>query len=478
MHHPLLSWRKSSRLLSLLLVVSSLAMLLSILSFFLFSVGTPPPHTAGAVCLLHSRGGGDCHLDLHHDRDGGGAVPSRPTSFKTLSSSSIFPSALFASALPPAAAAMPNDFKILQNSQQFPPAQENDKWQELRYLSSSSGPISPLISLSGDAYRRYALSSPRPYQLFVAFVDSRHCPVCFDFLHNYRQVAQAYQRSGRYKREGKKAPVVFAFFDGIADVNIIRLHQIRSVPLVVSIEVSGGGGGSHRTGSGFIKSGELLLFQSPDVFMPLVGGPLSHDGQAAYSTQRILNWVNMKTNRDNVTVYEEGAAMWYRATVAVSCVFAFVCASIAIVYVCRSWPLMRVVGALAVQCLCTGGLFYSVQNGMLLVGFDRTTKAILWIARSTKSQYALEGFVFSCLMLGCGLVLVAISHVGKWSTARRASKERRWSGAVVCLVVLFIAMVTAVFHCYRIKATWYLPTFWPPAGYVSGPLRVDRGNEF
>eukprot|EP00922_Rhytidocystis_sp_ex-Travisia-forbesii_P059549 GHVS01088304.1.p1 GENE.GHVS01088304.1~~GHVS01088304.1.p1 ORF type:complete len:706 (-),score=170.62 GHVS01088304.1:218-2065(-) len=377
-------------------------------------------------------------------------------------------------------------------------AYTDNKYMELRYMSKRQ-PQNNIIYFSKEEYNRFALKSPRPYQLFVAFFDSKKefCPFCAEFINNYRQVSNAYEVTAKYKAEGRKAPVVFAAFDVQQDISIINLHQMRTIPFMVSIDVGSQDNNSNRrSSSGFIKSGEFVLFQQADMFLPLLGGPLNHDGSAAFSSERILSWINMKTGRDGLTLQDEADAVSARAAVLICCVFVFVSASIAIIYVCRTWPVMRVVGALLVQCVCTGGLFYSVQRGMVLVGFDSASRAIMWVTRSSRSQYALEGIVLSSLLLGCGMVLVAIAHVGKWNSRRSScsgggveqsgasstTKTRggRWSGmlSVVCLVIIFIAMVATVFHCFRIKAAWYAPTFWPPYDYITGPLRADRGNEF
>ena len=40
------------------------------------------------------------------------------------------------------------------------------------------------------------------------------------------------------------------------------------------------------------------------------------------------------------------------------------------------------------------------------------------------------------------------------------------------IVFCFLGMITYV-SCYKIKTPWYQTNFWPPEGYLKGPLMRD-----
>lgn len=54
------------------------------------------------------------------------------------------------------------------------------------------------------------------------------------------------------------------------------------------------------------------------------------------------------------------------------------------------------------------------------------------------------------------------------------------------LAVMSFAMIAATFvlcsgfvlQCYRTKAAWYAPVFWPSSILAKGPLKADWGNAF
>ncbi len=47
---------------------------------------------------------------------------------------------------------------------------------------------------------------------------------------------------------------------------------------------------------------------------------------------------------------------------------------------------------------------------------------------------------------------------------------------MLIFVTAFLSKV--VIMVYQKKAPWYGPTYYPPGGYIQGPLIKDQGNSF
>jgi hypothetical protein len=48
--------------------------------------------------------------------------------------------------------------------------------------------------------------------------------------------------------------------------------------------------------------------------------------------------------------------------------------------------------------------------------------------------------------------------------------------AIIIGIITVYILTWMILIIYRIKSPWYGPTFFPPAGYLTGPLARDQGN--
>lgn len=125
--------------------------------------------------------------------------------------------------------------------------------------------------------------------------------------------------------------------------------------------------------------------------------------------------------------------------------------------------------------ICTGGLVFSMLNGMPLFRFERNQFGQVvvteYFMRGQRGQYAGEGYIASTLFTVIGLAYLGLTRVSSWVGDK--NKLRMW--VMIILFVLFI-LQKGMLAIYRIKSSWYNPSFWPPDYYQRGPLSLDQGN--
>jgi len=131
--------------------------------------------------------------------------------------------------------------------------------------------------------------------------------------------------------------------------------------------------------------------------------------------------------------------------------------------------------AMMVFLICTGGIVYTVIHGVPWFKFERDQFGNVFVAeyfmRGQRSQWAGEGYIFSFLVSITGLLLIGLTKVDYFF---ERTSHRRF--AIIIVVVLVFICQQLILICYRIKSSWYGPTFMPPPYYTKGPLLFDQGN--
>ena len=167
-------------------------------------------------------------------------------------------------------------------------------------------------------------------------------------------------------------------------------------------------------------------------------------------------------------------------------------------------------GGVIAYTLCSSGLVFSIIHSVPFVGYDQPNMRYVLLAPTSRVQYMLEGmFISGCSTMASLAALcllkapffaekLAFAFVeGRGKAANNAAtttenvpdiprisdRERRWSQyfAIVLFALmasLFVLCSGFVMQCYRAKAAWYAPRFWPSPHLPKGPLKVDRGNAF
>jgi hypothetical protein len=128
--------------------------------------------------------------------------------------------------------------------------------------------------------------------------------------------------------------------------------------------------------------------------------------------------------------------------------------------------------SMAVYCICTGGIVYSIIHGVPWFKFERNEFGSVVVSeyfmRGQRGQWAGEGYIVSFLMAATGIVLILLS---KADTFMVKGSQRRLFVMGAILAVFFLNEMILV--CYKYKSAWYGPTFMPPGHYQTGSLMFD-----
>eukprot|EP00922_Rhytidocystis_sp_ex-Travisia-forbesii_P010267 GHVS01015073.1.p1 GENE.GHVS01015073.1~~GHVS01015073.1.p1 ORF type:complete len:420 (+),score=70.92 GHVS01015073.1:191-1450(+) len=390
-----------------------------------------------------------------------------------------------------------------------------------KLLSTSAG--SP-IRLSPSLYRELVVDVPKGFHLLVLFTtdDEKVCGACRRVNEDFVEIAKNYAMEGRHEvaaDEGqkKKDPgvfgvdgaagdlVVFAIYDVLQDRQIVHLHQITTIPMVVSITNKSMKALRSPPGK------NVLSFRNEDVYQ--IQGPTNVGGGGEVVrllTGRSgggLEWINMKTSR-NVEILPSAyhhVFFLFKLTLLLSFVGVFFWLLLRLL---AAYPFLLPLGAMGVHMVSTSGIFFSVQNSVPFIG-----KSGSWIANNNRSQYLGEGLLMSFTLVAAAVTLVLLVNLPsfKWlnvdtTTAKKTELTKKKSGKelmepavpftwlwwrylffsravlrnilTVLLMVVFMTLLNSLLKVYSLKAPWYDPTFMPPAGYIRGDIRADRGNEF
>jgi len=120
--------------------------------------------------------------------------------------------------------------------------------------------------------------------------------------------------------------------------------------------------------------------------------------------------------------------------------------------------------AISVQIICTGGLVYTMLNGMPFFKYERNEFGAVVITeyfmRSQNAQWGGEGYIVSVLVAATGISYVILNRADTVCS----TKHNLRVVTMAMLVSIFI-LQQLILTCYKIKSPWYNPTFEPPGYY-------------
>jgi hypothetical protein len=119
--------------------------------------------------------------------------------------------------------------------------------------------------------------------------------------------------------------------------------------------------------------------------------------------------------------------------------------------------------------ICCSGIIYDIIHDVPLTGRDPKTGETIIFSGGNREQYGLEGWIVSISITLVGLLFVSIIFFSE----KVAFKASLVFGFVALYFIYFI--VGQLEEIYKAKG-WYGPSMRPPAGYISGPLSHDQGN--
>ena len=99
---------------------------------------------------------------------------------------------------------------------------------------------------------------------------------------------------------------------------------------------------------------------------------------------------------------------------------------------------------------------------------QKTGETIIF-SGGNREQYGLEGWIVSISITLVGLFFISIVLSGE----RLKEQYSALFGVVAIFLIYFV--VTQLEKVYKEKG-WYGPNFYPPDGYLTGPLSRDQGN--
>lgn len=94
-----------------------------------------------------------------------------------------------------------------------------------------------------------------------------------------------------------------------------------------------------------------------------------------------------------------------------------------------------------------------------------------YIYRSSRGQYAGEGYIFSFLAFTISMAFLFMIKGDRFFETNNSKRIAMF----VAVVVLFSAVQVYIL-CYKIKTPWYSNNFWPPENFLKGPIMRDQGN--
>ncbi|KAL8429358.1 hypothetical protein Efla_001196 [Eimeria flavescens] len=231
--------------------------------------------------------------------------------------------------------------------------------------------------------------------------------------------------------------------------------------------------------------------------------------------QRLLQWANSRADREATyssdqpstqpTVKSSGLPVILVAVAVALCWLALK----GMFWLRGNQWLIRV-GAVTAYTLCCSGLVFSTIHSVPLLGYDSTARRHVFLAPSPRMQYMVEGLLLSCCSTVASLAALGLVWTSLTSRTSLASsttsrseltssndspievkkavtegprREAKWRqylarASFTLLAVVMVFCCGLVMQCYRNKASWYAPVFWPNPQLPKGPIKVDWGTMF
>lgn len=330
-----------------------------------------------------------------------------------------------------------------------------EKYNQLlqRTLASPSG----AIHLEDHEAKRFVLESPRPYDLVLMFT-ARSCAYCRRIEKAFLEVARVHREHQMYlprKLKGGETifkPMFFLVVSlGAASQPFVSAYSVTGFPtLVYSLNSE-----VHLTDSferkNYLNQYLWRVTQSEGVVNEFI----------------LLRWLNRLSGNNHVQIRQ---SVWLFLQV-VGIVGALLTV-LGLLYVYlpqlvlneRVWLFL----GLGVFMIGAGGFFSTTTTGAPFIGVKREGPE--FIQRGSRSQYGIEGFLITGLM-----ILIAACLIGMIKLLK--SKNISNSTLFVSLLVLVLVCLRAISFLEGVFASknFYNPSFFPPAYYIQGPLTADKG---
>jgi len=330
------------------------------------------------------------------------------------------------------------------------------KGDHLRKLTKNSK--TGVVTLNAQTFGEYVMKHPRPYDVVILFTLKYKCNLCEQVRTEFEQVADSFVDMEGYKPDMslKKRGVFFA----------IVYYSDETTPIFKKLK---------------LPSTTSILYTTPyNILLDDSGEPYikyDEDFVIAYKDRsdnvmahKILEFVNAKSRRSfelkkNPLLF----ILYFMVFIGVLFLGYLLFTNFKKFFLN---PYLWHVGSCVVFIICIGGIVYNMIHGAPFAKFDRDGHVIEWIHTGQRSQYVGEGIFMSSLFVVTGMLFAAMS----WMPRLQNEYYARFG----CLGLIFAVAILSkvIISVYQIKAPWYGPTYYPPGGYMQGPLIKDQGNSF
>ena len=335
-------------------------------------------------------------------------------------------------------------------------AQCHPKGDELRKRTSASE--HGVINFSASNFKEYVMKHPRPYDVVILFTLKFKCNLCEAVKNEFYQVADSFREFDGFKPEmaNRKRAVFFGILYYSEETS--QIFKSLKLPSTTSIL--------------YTTPNNIQLDDNNEAYIKY-----DEDFVTAYKERseniyahKMLEFVNAKSGRKielkkNPILF----VFYFIIFLSVLSLGFYLFTNFKQVFLS---PYLWLIGSFAVYIICIGGIVYNIIHGTPFAKFDREGNIVEIIHSGQRSQYVGEGLLLSSLFVLGGTLLMSFNWINKIKST--------WQHRIASLSVIFFIVILSklIISLYQKKASWYGPTFYPPYGYIRGPLIKDQGNSF
>jgi oligosaccharyltransferase complex subunit gamma len=324
-----------------------------------------------------------------------------------------------------------------------------------RTMASERG----VIVFSANNFKEYVMKHPRPYDVVILFTLKFKCNLCEAVKNEYFQLAESYREFEGFKPE--MATRKRAVFFGILYYSDETSQIFRNLKL------------PSTTSMLYTSPSNIQLDDNNESYIKF-----DEDFVVGYKERsevifahKMLEFANAKSGRKFELKKNPILFVFYFVVfLAVLGMGFFLFTNFKPFFLS---PYLWLLGSFAVYIICIGGIVYNIIHGTPFAKFNREGHIVEIIHPGQRSQYVGEGLLLSSLFVLVGTLLMAFNWINYIF-------KSYWQHRIASLVLTFSIVILSrlIISLYQIKAGWYGPTFYPPQGYIRGPLIKDQGNSF
>ncbi len=330
------------------------------------------------------------------------------------------------------------------------------KGDQLRKMTQNSK--YGVINLNAKNFNEFVMKHPRPYDVVILFTLKMRCTLCEQVRNEFEQVSDSFVNMDGFKPDvpAHKRAVFF----------VVVYYSDETTPILKKLKLPA------TTSILYTTPYNILMDDNNEPYIKY-----DEDFVIAYKDRsdnvmahKILEFVNAKSGRKfelkkNPLVF----LSYFVLFIGVLFVGYLLFKNFKGFFLS---PILWHVGSCAVYIICIGGIVYNMIHGAPFAKFDREGRVIEWIHSGQRSQYVGEGVFMSSLFVVIGTLFASLSWVTRL--------QSEWHIRIVSIMLIFVTafLSKVVIMVYQKKAPWYGPTYYPPGGYIQGPLIKDQGNSF